>query len=161
MWQKCDRSCYLVTAASHCFKFQSVVVNVVPHVPHEWEIFQNHVTLTVKAKLECQWRQIYQNFCSTINSDSKYKCIKRFYNYWKKKQPTRHFLKPIKPAYWFLYVSLIVNTHRTLKIMIDFWSIFRTSCLLSRCPNGMQWTKWISPVIIVVSVQTCFGRKNT
>ena len=42
--------------------------------------FQNHLTLKVKGKLVCQWRQVCQKCSCLVTSDSKHECFKKFCN---------------------------------------------------------------------------------
>ena len=104
---------------THVTHFRTTHTSVTKHAPcvrrHQplWKIsatcnrwflsekcFQNHLTLKVKGKLVCQWRQVCRNCSYTVNTDSKHECFKRFCNYCNKKQPSGHFcyMVPLKPS---------------------------------------------------------------
>ena len=95
--------------------------------------FQNDLTLKVKGKLVCQWRQL----CRTVTGNSKHESFKRFCNYCKKKEAEGHFfyvvpLKPSKLTDRFVYVFF--DTECTQDLMGPL-SIYRTSCTQQMCSN--------------------------
>jgi len=106
---KCDKACSLCTATPPSFKDQSKYSGTCNRCFLSEKCFQNHLTLKVKGKLVCQWRQVCRNCSYTVTTDSKHECFKRFCNYCIKKQPFGHFcyvapLKPSKLTDRFLYV---------------------------------------------------------
>jgi hypothetical protein len=71
--------------------------------------FQNHLTLKVKSKLVCQWKQVCPNCSYLVKGDAKHECNKRFCYYCNKKQPSDHFcyvatLTPSKLSDKYMYV---------------------------------------------------------
>jgi len=73
------------------------------------KFFQNHLTLKVKGKLRCHWRQGCRNCSYFVTADSKHECLKKFCIICNKKQTSGHFcyvapLKPNKLSETFLYV---------------------------------------------------------
>ena len=106
---KCDKVCSLCTATPPCTKDQKRYCATCNRWFLSEKCFQNHLTLKVKGKLVCQWRQICRNCSFTVTSDSKHECFKKFCNYCYKNQPSGHFcyvapLKPRKLSDRFLYV---------------------------------------------------------
>ena len=72
------------------------------------ECFQNHLTLKVKEKLVCKWRQVCRNSSFTVTTYSKHESFTRFCNYCNKKQTSGPFcyvapLKPSKLKDWLMY----------------------------------------------------------
>jgi hypothetical protein len=61
---------------------------------------QNHVSLKVKGKLVCQWRQVCRNCSYLVTADSKHECFKKFCTFCNKKQPSGHhcYMAPLKPS---------------------------------------------------------------
>jgi len=124
------------------------------------------IWLKVKGKLVCQWRQVCRNCSFTVNGDSKHECFKRYCNYCNKKQLSDHFcyvapLKPSKLTNRFMYVFFDRSANRTVKSMMGPLNIFRTSYVFSRyVPSVKRWMTWVLTLNSVVSVPTCFGRKN-
>jgi len=163
---KCDKACSLCTATPPCTKDQSKNCRTCNWWFLVEKCFQSHLTLKVKGKLLCKWRQICRNCSFTVTTDSKHECFKRFCNYCIKKQPSGHFcyvapLKPSKLADPFLYVFFDMECTQDLETMMGPLSIFRTSYVLSRCVQSVKrWMISMSIVNSVVSVPTCFGQKT-
>ena len=60
---KCDKVCSLCTATPPCTKDQNKYCGTCNRRPLSEKCFQNHLTLKVKCKVVCQWRQVCRN-CS-------------------------------------------------------------------------------------------------
>jgi len=143
---KCDKACSLCTATPPCTKDQSKYCGTCNRWFLSEKCFQNHLTLKVKSKLVCKWRQVCRNCSFTVTTDSKHECFKRFCNYCIKKQPSGHFcyvspMKPCKLTDRFRMSSLIRSAHRNLKSMMGPLSIFRTSYVLSRFVQSVK--RWM------------------
>jgi hypothetical protein len=106
---KCDKVCSLCIATTPCTKDQTKYCGTCDTQILSEKCFQNHLTLKVKGKLVCQWRQVCRNCNYLVTADSKHECFKKFYTFCNKKQPSGHFcyvapLKPSKLLDKFLYV---------------------------------------------------------
>jgi len=106
---KCDKACSLCTPTPPCFKDRSNYCATCNTWFLSEKCFQNILTLKVKGKLVCQWRQVCRNCSFTVTGDNKHECFKRFCNYCNKKQLSDHFccvapLKPNKLTDRFMYV---------------------------------------------------------
>ena len=126
---KCDKACSLYTATHPCFKDQSKYCGTCNVWFLSEERFQNHLTLKLKGKLVCQWRQLFRNCNYTVTSDSKHECVKRFCNKCIKRQLSSHFcyLAPLKPSKLtdrILYVFFDTECTRDLENMMGPLSIF-------------------------------------
>ena len=92
---KCDKVSSLCTATPPCTKDEiKYCVSCNRRFLSE-KCFQNHLTLKVKGKLVCQWRQLCRNCSYSVTADSRHECFKKFCNYRNKKQPSGRF------ATWF------------------------------------------------------------
>jgi len=106
---KLDKVCSLCTATPPCNKDYTKYCGTCNRCFLSEKCFQNHLTLKVKGKLVCQWRQVWRNCNYLATGDSKHECFKKFCNFCKKKQLSGHFcyvvpLKPSKLSDKFLYV---------------------------------------------------------
>jgi len=82
-----------VTAPAPCVLIHRLVrkdSSTCNRLVHSGEYFQNHLTLKVKGKLVCQWRQLCRNCNFTVRAASKNECFKKFCNYSNKKQLPGH-----------------------------------------------------------------------
>jgi len=128
------------------------------------EIFQDHLTLKLKGKLVCQWRQVSQNCSYTVTANSKLECFKRFFNYCNKKQPSCHFwyvtpLKPSKLTDRFIYVFFDTGcTQDQEKNDGSFEYNPNLICAQQMFPNMKPWIIWVSIVNSVVNIPACFGQ---
>ena len=78
---KCDKFCSLCTATPPCTKDETKYCVTCNRRFLCEKCFQNHLTLKVKDKLLCQWRQVCRNCSYSVTADSKHECFKKFYNY--------------------------------------------------------------------------------
>jgi hypothetical protein len=72
--------------------------------------FRNHVSLKVKGRLVCQWRQVCRNCSFLVTADQKHECFKKFCTLCNKLQPSGHhcYMAPLEPSRLsnrYMYVS--------------------------------------------------------
>ena len=107
--------------------------------------FQNHMTLKVKGKLVCQWRQVCRNCSFIVKEVSKHECFKKLCNDCYKSQHSGHFsyvdpLKPSKLTYRFLYVLFHMVCTQDLEKHDRTFQHFPNSYVLSSCVlNVKRW----------------------
>ena len=77
---KCDKACSLCTGTPPCRKDQKTYCGTCNRWLLIEKYFQNHVTLKVKGKLVCQWREVCRNCSFRVSGDSKHECFKKFCN---------------------------------------------------------------------------------
>ena len=135
---KCDKLCFLCTVTPPCTKDQTKYCGTCNRRFLSEKCFQNHLTLKVKGKLVCQWRQVCRSCNYMVAGDSKQECFKKFCNFCNKKQPSGHFcyVAPLKPSNCrtrFCTFSLIRSAHKTLKSVMGLLSLYRTAHVLSKC----------------------------
>jgi len=138
-----DNACSLRTATSSRTKDQRKYCGTCSRCFRSEEFFQNLLTLNMKGKPVCQWRQVNRNCSFTVTGDSRQKCFKRLCKYCNKKQQSGHFynvapLKPSKLTNWFCIFSLIRSAHTTFKSMAGRLSLFRNTYVLSRCVHNVK-----------------------
>ena len=73
---KSDKSCSLCTATPPWSKNQNRCCGTCNRSLLSEKYFQNHLTLRVKGKLVCQWRQVCRNCNFSATTDFKHECIK-------------------------------------------------------------------------------------
>jgi hypothetical protein len=117
---KCDKVCSLCTCTQPCTKDQKRYCATCNRWFLSDKCFQNHVTLKVKGKLVCQWRQICRNCSYLVTLDNKHECFKKFCKYCYKNQPSGHFcyvapLKPSKLSDRFLYIFFYTECTQDLE----------------------------------------------
>jgi len=97
---KFDKVCSLCTATPPCTKDQAMYCSTCNRWFLSEKCFQNPLTLKVKGKLVCQWRQICRNSIYSVTGDSKHEFFKKFCNICNKKQTSGHFcyVAPLKPS---------------------------------------------------------------
>ena len=105
----CGNVCSLCTATSPCTKDQAKYCSICNRRLHIDKCFQNHLTLKVKGKLVCQWRQVCGTCSYLVTGDSKHEYVKKFCNICNKKLPYGHFcyvtpVRPRKLSEMFLYL---------------------------------------------------------
>ena len=97
----------------HCYTTLYEGSETVCAICNRWilseKCFQYHLTLKVKCKFVCQWRQVCRNCTYLVTLDNKHECFKKVCKYCYKNQPSGHFcyvasLKPSKLSDTFLYV---------------------------------------------------------
>jgi len=71
---KCDKACSLCTTTPLCTKFQSKYCGTCNRWFLSEKCFRNNLTLKVKGKLVCQWRQVCRNCSYTVTTDFKQEC---------------------------------------------------------------------------------------
>jgi hypothetical protein len=76
---KCDKACYLCTATPPCTKDQKKYCGPCNRWFLSEKCLENHLTLKVKGKLVCQWRQVCRNCSFKVTFGSKHECFKKFY----------------------------------------------------------------------------------
>jgi hypothetical protein len=96
----CNNACFLCTATPPHPKGHSKNCDTCNRSFLSEKCFQNHLTLKVKGKLVCQWRQVCRNCDLLVTSDSKHECSKKFCTYCNKKQPSGHlcYMPPLKTS---------------------------------------------------------------
>ena len=96
----CDKACSLCTATPPCAKGDSRYCAACNRIFPSEKCFQNHLTLRVKGKLVCQWKQVCRNCSFVVTSDNKHECFKKFCNLCNKIQPSGHlcYMAPLKPS---------------------------------------------------------------
>jgi hypothetical protein len=96
---KCDKGCALCTGTPPCTKEQVKYCGTCNR-HSSVKCFHNHVTLKVKGKLVCQWRQVCRNCSYLVTSDSKHECFKKICTFFNKKQTSGHlcYVAPLKPS---------------------------------------------------------------
>ena len=87
----CDKVCFLCNATPPCTKDQNKYCSTCNRYFLSEKCFQNHITLKVKSKLVCQWRQVCRNCSYLVTGYSKHECNKTFCTNCNKKQPSGHF----------------------------------------------------------------------
>ena len=107
---KCDKVSSLCTATPPCTKGKTQYCSTCNILVLSEKCFQNHLTVKVKGKLVCQWRQVCRNCCYSVTADSKHEGFKKFCNICKKKQPSGHYcyVAPVKPRkisdrFWYVF----------------------------------------------------------
>jgi hypothetical protein len=101
--------------------------------------FQNSLTLKVKGRLVCQWRQVCRTCNFTVSADSKHECFKKFCTYCNKKQLSGHFcyvvpLKPSRLTDKFMYVFFDMEwTQDLAKCVGSFEHIPNLICTQQMC----------------------------
>jgi len=165
IWQDAPmvQSLSLCTATPPCTKDQTKSCGTVNRRFLSEKSFQNHLTLKVKGKIVCQWRQLCRNCSYLVTDDSKRECFKRFCNFCNKKHPSSHFTK------WLRWNLASCRTHlvrflrygvhtRSWKAWWVFWACTEPH-VLSKCfPNVKPWMILVSIVNSVVSVSTRSGK---
>jgi len=73
---KCDKVCSPCTATPPCTKDQAKYCSTCNRRFLSEKCFQNHLTLKVKGKLVCQWRQVCRNCSYLVTAYSKHECFK-------------------------------------------------------------------------------------
>jgi len=84
---KYDKFCSLCKATPPSTKDHAKDCNACNRRFLSEKCFQNHLTLKVKGKLVCQWRQVCRN-CNVLGAGE---CLKKFCNNCNKKEPSGHF----------------------------------------------------------------------
>ena len=112
---KCDKVCSLCNATPPCTKDQTKYCTTCNRCFLSEKCFQNHMTLKVKSKLVCQWRQVCRNCSYLATGYSKHECNKTFCTNCNKKQPSGHFF----------YVTPLTDSKLSDKYM---YVIFDTEC---------------------------------
>ena len=127
MIHKSNKSCSLCTATPSCSKNQTRYCGTCNRTFLSEKCFQNHLTLRVKDKLVCQWRQVCRNCNFSITTDFKHECFKNFCTYCNKKQPSGHFC----------YVAPLKPSRHSNKYMFVF---FDTECIqyLDKCDGSFE-----------------------
>jgi hypothetical protein len=143
---KCDNACSLCTATPPCTKDQTRYCATCNRQFLSEKFFQNHLTLKVKGRLVCQWRQVCPNYRYLVTSDNKHECFKKFCNYCCKNQPSGHYcyvapLKPSKLSNRFFTFSSIQNVHRTSRDTMAPLYMYRNSYMLSKCVRSVK--RWM------------------
>jgi len=88
---KYDQICSLCTATTPCTKDQAKYCGICNRRFLSEKCFKNHLTLKVKGKVVCQWREVCPNCSYLVTSVSKHECFKTFCNICNKKQRTELF----------------------------------------------------------------------
>ena len=133
---KCDRACSLWTATPLCSKYQSKYCVICIGWFRTEKYFQNHMTLKLRGRLHCRWRQICQNFSFTITSGSQYECFKIFCNYLNKIQTSGHFcyVAPLKPRnLTSRFLCVFFGTDRT-QVSSKAWWVLWEYVEIHMCP---------------------------
>ena len=73
---KFDKVCSPCTATPPCTKDQAKYCSTCNRRFLSEKCFQNHLTLKVKGKLVCQWRQVCRNCSYLVTAYSKHECFK-------------------------------------------------------------------------------------
>jgi len=143
---KYDKVCSLCNAIPPCTKDQNKYCSTCNRYFLSEKCFRNHITLKVKSKIVCQWRQVCRNCSYLVTGNSKHECNKTFCASCNKKQPSGHFcyvasLTASKLSDKYITYSLIRNVRKPLPGMTGVLVIFRTSYVLSKCVlNVKPWT---------------------
>jgi len=117
---KSDNVCTLSIATSPYTKDQTKYSSTSNRRLLNGKCFENHLTLNVKGKLVCQWRQVCRNCRYSVRPDSKHQLFKKFRNFCNKKEPSGHYcyLPPLKTTSCrsrFCRFSSIRIAHKTLR----------------------------------------------
>jgi len=135
---KFEKAWSLCTGTPPCTRIRKAYCGTCNSWSLRQKCFQNHVTLKVKGKLVCQWRQLCQNCSFTVTNVSKHLCFKKC-NYFDRNQPSGHFcyvapLRPNKITDRFLYVFFDTEcTHDLQKHGGSFVRIPNLICAQEMC----------------------------
>jgi len=73
----CDKVCSLFTATPTCIKYQTNYCSTCKRRYLSTKCLHNYLTVKMKGKLVCQWRQLCRNFSCLVRADSKHECFKK------------------------------------------------------------------------------------
>jgi hypothetical protein len=101
IWNACDMlydfknkfetACFLCTATPPCNNSHSNYCDTCNRTSLAEKCSQIHLTLRVKSKLVCEWRQVCRNCSFLVTSDSKHEFYKKLCDYCNKKKSSGHF----------------------------------------------------------------------
>jgi hypothetical protein len=120
MTHKCDKVCSLCSATPPCTEEQGKYCDTCNRVFLSEKCFRNHVSLKVKGRLVCQWRQVCRNCSFSVTAEQKHECFKKFCTLCNKLQPSGHhcYMAPLKPSRLsnrYMYVFSTRSVHKILK----------------------------------------------